>query len=385
MNKIWRFDFVSIAGIFNLLRKHYPCLLFFAMFFSAPGWNTLGCAMMVLLLSQFIINIRQLLQAYLTLSQIGKDFLSNKIYRQMDKPFTRYPLSSYLDAEQMAEIFNRTFLNPLIKLFHQNMDEAVCIIKFRNNGNLLCSNLVCYARPMFVSYIFVKQAPTPDINPMEKLKIAHEIGHFALSPLYLSERRTGGILLFLLFSSLIYIVVDFHHVPLILIIAYVIVFLLKFYTWMLEWLPVSFKDEIYADLFSLYALTAAEKNALRKRFYSPAYNRLRYFGNTKMPRFQIEQRATLFLQNLDLGTSEQVGQMYNEAVAVAEKPLPVLFAINIFWCCFYLLPGFFISSETLVSFGSFAILNTVALIMLILLWWFNNYLDRKLLYYFSAE
>ncbi len=374
MNNSLRWPGIVLVGIVNLFRRHYPFLVVGGLLLQKADIKNFCMVVLALLLCHLTINLAQHYMALQKFQLMYQDF-----FVKAKKPIDSYKLSNYFNVEEIKKFFAMFGMNPYLKMFHRDINDAVCIIDSRSLGPELISDLVCISRPMFQSYIFIKQSPNQMMPAIEKLKIAHEVGHFALSPLYLSARRTGGLFLALIFGILVFRFVNLSAIPFWLKIFYGFILIIRSIDWVFLWLPTSLKDEMYADLFALFLLNKEEKNIVWQRFSSPRYKPELFFRNSKIIRPFTKRRTKMFMKNLQATLEENELNYIERTITNMEIPLATRFVISLFWCTFYFSFGFYLKNGLHINLIFWGAIDVIILLMVITLQIFNTRADRQLL------
>lgn len=374
MGKLFRWDWITFTSIFTLLRRHYPFLVIAGILVHKFTLKNIVVTILAFLICHFLLNFAQHYKALQQFWLMYKDFLTTK----GSAVIRSYRPSDYFDPHLIDSFFKKFAINPYLLIFHKNIDEAVRIIDSRTLGPEIIADVVCISRPMFKSYILIRQAPTDEQSPIQRLIIAHEIGHFALSPLFLTARRTGGLFLTGLLFFFITNFVDFNLMPIWLIIFYTLLFFIRVFNWTILWLPTSLRDEMYADLFALYLLSPEERKAIWERFTSPRYKPASFFRNSKIIASYTNRRTAMFMKNLQTTAEGNATDYIESTIRSIEDPIIIQFGLNLFWCSVYFSLGFFLHHSLVLNFWPWCIAAVITLFITALFQFFNSCADDYL-------
>jgi hypothetical protein len=162
-------------------------------------------------------------------------------------------------------------------------------------------------------------------------------------------------------------------------VLYFVVLVIIAKNWILAWLNNDFKDEVYADLFALYSLTAQEQVKLYERFSSKRYNYKAIFSNKKMLRIYMEKRIKIFLENLIYAYKGNINGMFNNTITQVEHSFSFLVIKNLFWLVLYFSIGLFASKNVSFHKHELLVMVVVTLSLIILLFMANLRSEKKII------
>lgn len=287
-----------LLGLTGVIRDHYIFVFLFSAFLLNPSKRILFIAFVGLIVNHLILNIaqnwRQMTSVFLAFNSRVKPILNDETIK-----VERHLVSKFIDDDETFNLIENTELFKMATL-GRGIDNMVFIysVTTPQSTKNIVTNVVCFARPMAEGYIFVDVSPDK-MKFFQKFRVLHEIGHALLSPFALHQKKQGGLLSVFAFILLAFTTLNFSAIPWWALLLYGVISLARVAYKFLDWFYSDFKDETFADLFGLCALSDSERNEMSKM------KRLHLFvKNRKMLKWHQQTRLQILKYNLQLSTQE---------------------------------------------------------------------------------
>lgn len=329
-----------ILGLLGTIRDHYIFVFLFSAFLMNPSKRLLFIAFVGLVINHLILNIahnwRQMISVFLAFQSRVKPMLEDGTIKVQ-----KYLVSDFIQNKETFELLEDTTLFKMATL-GRGLNNMIHIYSssIPRNSKTIQTNVVCFARPFAEGYVFVDVTPDK-MNFFQRFKVLHEVGHALLSPFSMQQKRQGGLFGVLMLLLLVIATLDLTMFPWLILLVYGTIVLARLVYKFVDWFYSDFKDEVFADLFGLCALSDEERMEVSKM------KKLHYFVNNKrMLQWHQNTRLQVLKYNLKLSTQDDIKGLgaINKMVEytftlIAPKFLPLI--ISIFWMSFYFSLAYF--------------------------------------------